>query len=61
VLGALTGDAGFSKEQIGKIKVTETSTYVAVERGIAKEAVRRLSAGTVKGKRVKVHLLQDQA
>jgi ATP-independent RNA helicase DbpA len=57
VLGALTGDAGFSKEQIGKIKVTETSTYVAVERGIAKEAVRRLSAGTVKGKRVKVHLL----
>jgi ATP-independent RNA helicase DbpA len=59
VLGALTGEAGYSKEQVGKIKVTETSTYVAVERGIAKEAVRKLSAGTVKGKRVKVHLLPE--
>jgi len=59
VLGALTGEAGFSKEQIGKINVTDTSTYVAVARGIAREAVRKLSAGTVKGKRVKVHLLSD--
>jgi len=59
VLGALTGDAGYSKEQIGKIKVTETATYVAVERGIAKEALRKLTAGTVKGRKVKVHLLRD--
>jgi len=59
ILGALTGEAGFTKEQIGKINVTETSTYVAVERGIAREAHRKLSAGTIKGKRVKVHLLQD--
>ena len=61
VLGALTGDAGFSKEQVGKINVTDSSTYVAVARGIAKEALRKLSAGTVKGKKVKVHLLQDTA
>ena len=61
VLGALTGEAGFSKEQIGKINVTESSTYVAVARGIAKEALRKLSAGTVKGKKVKVHLLSDKA
>ncbi|MCX7157372.1 MAG: ATP-dependent RNA helicase DbpA [Rhodocyclales bacterium] len=60
VLGALTGEAGFSKEQIGKINVTDTSTYVAVERGIAKDALRKLSAGTIKGKKVKVHLLKDQ-
>jgi ATP-independent RNA helicase DbpA len=60
VLGALTGEAGFSKEQIGKINVTDTSTYVAVERGIAKDALRKLSAGTIKGKKVKVHLLRDQ-
>ena len=57
VLGALTGDAGYSKEQIGKINVTDTATYVAVERGIAREALRKLSDGTIKGKRVKVHLL----
>ncbi len=59
VLGALTGEAGFGKEQIGKINVTDTSTYVAVERGIAQDALRKLSAGTIKGKKVKVHLLSD--
>ncbi|MDP2133198.1 MAG: helicase-related protein, partial [Sulfuritalea sp.] len=60
VLGALTGEAGFSKEQVGKINVTDTSTYVAVERSIAKDALRKLSAGTIKGKKVKVHLLSDK-
>jgi len=57
VLGALTGEAGFSKEQVGKINVNEFSTYVAVERSIAAEAMRKLSAGRVKGKSVKVRLL----
>ena len=60
VLGALTGEAGFSKEQVGKINVTDTSTYVAVERSIAKDALRKLSAGSIKGKKVKVHLLSDK-
>jgi ATP-independent RNA helicase DbpA len=60
VLGALTGEAGFSKEQVGKINVTDSSTYVAVARGIAKDALRKLSAGTIKGKKVKVHLLSDK-
>ncbi|MFL6641974.1 MAG: ATP-dependent RNA helicase DbpA [Paraburkholderia graminis] len=59
VLGALTGDAGFAGSQIGKINVTEMSTYVAVERSIAREAVRKLSAGKVKGKKVKVRLMED--
>ena len=59
VLGALTGDAGFRGDQIGKINVTEFSTYVAVERGIARDALRKLNAGTVKGKRVKVRLMDE--
>jgi len=59
VLGALTGDAGFAKEQVGKISVNEFSTYVAVERGIAHEALRRLNSGRVKGKSVKVRLLEE--
>ena len=58
VLGALTGDAGFSKEQVGKINVNEFSTYVAVDSGIAKVAVMRLSDGRIKGKSVKVRLLE---
>ncbi len=57
VLGALTGDAGYTREQIGKINVTEFSTYVAVARNIAAEAVRKLNAGKVKGKSVKVRAL----
>ena len=61
VLGALTGEAGYTKEQVGKINVTEMSTYVAVERSIAREAVRRLLNGKIKGKKVKVHLLEDRA
>jgi ATP-independent RNA helicase DbpA len=61
VLGALTGEAGFASAQIGKITVTESTTYVAVERGIAHEVQRRLSAGKLKGKSVKVRILDVNA
>ncbi|MCD6706066.1 MAG: ATP-dependent RNA helicase DbpA [Thiobacillus sp.] len=61
VLGALTGEAGFASAQIGKITVTESTTYVAVERGIAQEAQRRLAAGKLKGKSVKVRILDVNA
>jgi ATP-independent RNA helicase DbpA len=59
VLGALTGEAGFAAAQIGKINVTDFSTYVAVERGIARDAERRLNAGKLKGKKVKARLMDD--
>ncbi|MFJ4294281.1 ATP-dependent RNA helicase DbpA [Cupriavidus sp. NPDC089707] len=59
ILGALTGEAGFTKEQIGKINVLEMSTYIAVERSIGREAVKRLNAGKVKGKKVKVRLMTE--
>jgi ATP-independent RNA helicase DbpA len=58
VLGALTGEAGFTREQVGKINVTEFCTFVAVQRGIAREALRALNAGRIKGKSVKVRLVQ---
>ncbi|GKS92867.1 ATP-dependent RNA helicase DbpA [Acidovorax sp. SUPP2825] len=57
VLGALTGEMGFAREQVGKINVNDFSTYVAVERGIAQDVVRRLAAGRVKGKLVKARLV----
>nr|WP_145552436.1 ATP-dependent RNA helicase DbpA [Variovorax boronicumulans] len=59
VLGALTGEAGFTREQIGKIDVNEFSTYVAVARGIAQQAASRLDRGRIKGKSVRVRLLDD--
>jgi ATP-independent RNA helicase DbpA len=59
VLGALTADLGYTREQVGKIDVNEFSTYVAVERGIAKEAAARLAKAKIKGRGVKVRLLED--
>jgi ATP-independent RNA helicase DbpA len=61
VLGALTGEAGFTSAQVGKITVTESTTYVAVERRIAHEVQRRLAAGKLKGKSVKVRILDVSA
>jgi ATP-independent RNA helicase DbpA len=57
VLGALTADLGFTREQVGKIDVNEFSTYVAVERGIARDVAKRLDGGRIKGKAVKARLL----
>lgn len=59
VLGALTKDLGFAGAQIGKIDVNDFSTYVAVERDIAADVLRRLSGGKVKGRSVKVRRLDD--
>ena len=59
VLGALTGEMGFTREQVGKINVNEFSTYVAVDRRIADEVARKLSAGRVKGKLVRARLVGD--
>lgn len=57
VLGALTGDAGFTREQVGKIHVTDFCTFVAVDRAIANDALERLNTGKVKGKSVKVRFV----
>ena len=57
VLGALTGEAGFSSQQVGKITVTDQATYVAVARDIYRDAVRKLAAGKIKGKSVNVRAL----
>ena len=59
VLGALTADLGYTREQVGKIDVNEFSTYVAVARGIARQAAERLDQGRIKGRSVKVRLLED--
>jgi ATP-independent RNA helicase DbpA len=57
VLGALTKDLGYAGTQIGKINVNEFSTYVAVQREIAPQVLRKLAGAKVKGRTVKVRLL----
>ena len=59
VLGALTADLGYTREQVGKINVNEWSTYVAVDRAIAQQVARRLATTKIKGKGVKVRVLED--
>ncbi len=58
VLGALTKDLGFAAAQVGKISVNEFSTYVAVDRAVAPQVLKKLSGGKVKGKSVKARLLE---
>jgi ATP-independent RNA helicase DbpA len=57
VLGALTADLGYTREQVGKITVNEFSTYVGVARSIGTEAAGRLNETQIKGKGVRVRLL----
>jgi ATP-independent RNA helicase DbpA len=59
VLGALTADLGYTREQVGKINVNDWSTYVAVDRDIAQAVASRLNTGRIKGKSVKVRVLKD--
>ncbi|MFZ4652073.1 MAG: DbpA RNA binding domain-containing protein, partial [Rubrivivax sp.] len=53
----LTKDLGLPGAQVGKIVVNDFSTYVAVARGVADQALRGLNAGKVKGRSVKVRRL----
>ncbi|MBA3773928.1 MAG: ATP-dependent RNA helicase DbpA [Ramlibacter sp.] len=59
VLGALTSDLGYTREQVGKIDINEFATYVAMERSIAGEAAARLNEGRIKGRSFKARLLKD--
>jgi ATP-independent RNA helicase DbpA len=49
LLGALTGDAGLTKDQVGKINIGEFNSYVALERSVAQAAVKRLGEGDAPG------------
>jgi len=60
VLGALTADLGYTREQVGKIDINEFATYVAVERSIAAAVVERLNQGRIKGRAVKARLLDSE-
>jgi ATP-independent RNA helicase DbpA len=54
ILGALTGDAGFAGNQIGKIAIFDMQSFVAVDYAIAKDAVKKLQGGKIKGRTFKV-------
>jgi ATP-independent RNA helicase DbpA len=58
ILGALTANKRFPAKQIGKIDIFDHQAFVAVDRPIAKQALKHLSEGKIKGRKFKVHKLR---
>jgi ATP-independent RNA helicase DbpA len=57
LLGALTKDNKLSNDQIGKIDVMQTVSYVAIVNNYAKSALQQIQAGRIKGKKFRAKLL----
>ncbi|MBI3285239.1 MAG: ATP-dependent RNA helicase DbpA [Burkholderiales bacterium] len=57
LLGALTGDVGLRKEQVGKINVFEFTTYVALDHRIAEAALDKLSRSNIKGRQFRMRAI----
>ena len=60
ILGALTGDAGLSGDQIGKLSIMDNWSYVAVHRAALRQAMNFLADGKVKGRAVRARRLKTQ-
>ncbi|MFK5914964.1 MAG: ATP-dependent RNA helicase DbpA [Woeseiaceae bacterium] len=57
ILGALTSNTDLQGKQIGKIDIFDNFSYVAIERPIAKQALKILSEGKIKGRKFKIRKL----
>jgi len=58
ILGALTANKSLPGKQIGKIDIFDHYSYVAIERPIAKQALKILSEGKIKGRKFRVRKLR---
>jgi ATP-independent RNA helicase DbpA len=58
ILGALTADTSLPGRQIGKIDIFDKLAYVALERPLAKQALKILGEGKIKGKKYRVRKLR---
>ncbi len=57
ILGALTKNTNLPGKQIGKIDIFDYSAYVAIEHSIARQALKVLTEGRIKGRKFKVRKL----
>ncbi len=60
LLGALTRDVGLTGDQVGKIAITESSSYVALDRKIARQFFDRIAETNIKGRRFRMRFLEDK-
>ncbi|HHH2181310.1 TPA: ATP-dependent RNA helicase DbpA [Yersinia enterocolitica] len=58
ILGALTGEAGLTAADVGKIDMFPVHAYVAIRKASAKRALQQLQQGKIKGKNCKARLLK---
>ena len=58
ILGALTANTELTGKQIGKIDISDNHAHVAVERPIAKQALKILTEGKIKGRKFRVRKLR---
>ena len=58
ILGALTANNGLPGKKIGKIDIFDKLAYVAVARPIAKQALKILGEGKIKGRKYRVRKLR---
>jgi ATP-dependent RNA helicase DbpA len=58
ILGALTGDAGVSGSEVGKIDIFDNYAYVAIKRNSADKALACLRNGKIKGRSFSVRKSQ---
>ena len=54
VLGALTGEAGLPGSAVGKIDLFDFQCFVAIDKGLAATALKRLESGRIKGRKIRV-------
>tara|TARA_R110000824_G_scaffold288508_2_gene476533 strand:- start:103268 stop:104653 length:1386 start_codon:yes stop_codon:yes gene_type:complete len=59
ILGALTADQNLAGKQIGKIDIFDFISYVAIERESAKQALKILNEGKIKGRKHQVRLCKS--
>jgi len=58
ILGALTANTNLPGKQIGKIDIFDHLAFVAIERQIAKQALKVLSEGKIKGRKFRTRKLR---
>ena len=57
ILGALTSTKKVAGNQIGKIQLFDLRSYVAVERSVAKAALKTVNEGKMKGRNFRARIL----
>lgn len=58
ILGALTGEAGLTAAEVGKIDLFPVHAYVAIRKASVRKALQQLQQVKIKGKNCKVRLLK---